>query len=267
MKELLNLINVFNETRGFKLWEESNVLNDFYRRVCELAGVTDDRCSNSVVQHGDSHFFGPLECIYISVSNNAAGEPVENTDVVNGLWISKYPVTSQQFEQIMGYNASGYNGDELPVQLVSWFEAIEFCEAFAEEYDVPARLPTEEEWEYAYRAGNDTLFWWGDEFKSANAWYMKNANSMNSSLGDVSHGPRRVGLVEPNDWGIGDMAGNVWEWCADAVNRDGEPDDNGEYRICKGGSWGSLAESLSASARLVRPARYRTTIIGFRVVF
>ena len=134
-------------------------------------------------------------------------------------------VTQGQYQAVRGNNPSQFKGsDNLPVESVSWLDAVEFCNRLNERekrtpfYRINGkevtilggdgyRLPTEAEWEYACRAGSSTLYPFGDNarFLGEYAWYHENSENKTHPVGQKS----------PNAWGLHDMLGNVWEWCAD----------------------------------------------------
>jgi formylglycine-generating enzyme required for sulfatase activity len=194
----------------------------------------------------------------------------------NAYWISKYEVTQSEYTAIMGNNPSYFNeGGSLPVENVSWHESVAFCEKLTqkerqsgrlpEEYVY--RLPTEAEWEYAARAGSTNRFSYGDDIgyqKSSNyAWTSQNS-------GNKTHA---VGQKTPNSYGIFDMYGNVFEWCADNfalypggnfINYQGP--QSGVDKVYRGGSWGnSPMESRSAARGGIEPST-KLNSFGFRYV-
>ncbi|MDR1315346.1 MAG: formylglycine-generating enzyme family protein [Spirochaetales bacterium] len=204
---------------------------------------------------------------------------------VSDFSISRYEVTQKEYRDIMGTDPSDFKGDTLPVENVSWFDAIEYCnrrslmEKLTPAYTVSGsgdwreitwnreadgyRLPTEAEWEYACRAGTTTPYSSGGSVDSA-GWYWNNSGQTT----------RPVGQKQPNAWGLYDMHGNVWEWCWDWYGEypDGAQADpsgaaSGSGRVLRGGSWGSDARILrSANRDSVTPTPSgRDHIIGFRL--
>ena len=149
--------------------------------------------------------------------------------------MSAFPVTQAQYAQVTGEWPSTARGDRLPVEGVSWWDAVRFCHALShQEQLVPAyrldpdgdgidwdasadgyRLPTEAEWEHACRAGTATAYHFGDDPKDLTdyGWFVDN-----SELPDQEGGYRAVGQKKPNPWGLYDMHGNVAEWCTDGYH-------------------------------------------------
>jgi formylglycine-generating enzyme required for sulfatase activity len=207
--------------------------------------------------------------------------------------MSATEITQAQFKSVMGYNPSYFtNNDNLPVEKASWFEAVIFCNKLSalegldscytttEEEDYFGqkhrkcdfskngfRLPTEAEWEYACRAGTTTKYYPGDDESDLDrvGWYRENCG----------HKTHQVAQKKPNDWGLYDMHGNVWEWCNDwySKNNNNSSGDNptgieaGHDHVLRGGSWPDNAGyCISANSCMIRPS-YKNFGIGFRIVY
>ena len=151
-------------------------------------------------------------------------EKQHQVTITQTFWLGKYEVTQAQWEAVMGNNPSHFkNGNDYPVEMVSWEDAEEFCEKLNKTPSIhrPAGyrfdLPTEAQWEYACRAGTTTAFHFGASLNGKEA----NCDGRNQYGTDVKEGPyvqstTTVGHYNrPNAWGLHDMHGNVWEWCRD----------------------------------------------------
>ena len=172
-------------------------------------------------------------------------------------------VTQGQWEAVMGYNRSNFKGADLPVEKMSWREAVAFCKKLSHNEGERYRLPTEAEWEYACRAGATGAFG-GTGNIDEMAWYADNSE-------EKSH---PVGTKKANGWGLSDMHGNVAEWCSDRYGAEypegGVVDPNGPgegtYRVVRGGSWSHFARACRCAARSSVPESYQLRQTGFRVV-
>ena len=232
---------------------------------------------------------------------DADEKPQHGVTITKGYYMAKFEVTQALFESVMGYNPSVVSkGGDLPVETVSWYEAVEFCNKLSEQegltpvyelsHRTPAtgnkithmtvtvhwdhngyRLPTEAEWEYAAKGGNgspgDFLYSGAniDTIDSA-AWYLVNS-------GNTTHA---VGTKAPNGLGIYDMSGNVWEWCWDQHSMSypsshlSDPkgpgtdtvNSNTATRIMRGGCYSSLAEITRSANRFNHVPNYITDISG-----
>jgi formylglycine-generating enzyme required for sulfatase activity len=189
--------------------------------------------------------------------------------------MAKYEVTQELYEAITGKNPSRWKGPRNSVEMVNWEEAQEFCRKVTAELhqrkllgkDEVIRLPSEAEWEYACRAGTTTRYSFGDSAEELTkyAWFKGNA---------AGNDPP-VGKKLPNAWGVYDMHGYVWEWCADAWHpsyagapADGSPrtSKDAKERVLRGGSWADSADHCRSAFRQHRKAQARSDAIGFRCV-
>jgi formylglycine-generating enzyme required for sulfatase activity len=176
-------------------------------------------------------------------------------------------VTQAQYEAVIGTNPSQFKGPTNPVEMVSWDDAAGFCKKLSEKARQAVRLPTEAEWEYACRAGTKTHFCFGDAEEGLGdyAWY--DANS-----GRTTH---PVGQKKPNAWGLYDVHGNVWQWCADwygdypkGAVTDPQGAVSGSRRVQRGGCWIDNSDYCRVACRFWDIPGYRDYVIGlgFRVV-
>ena len=191
------------------------------------------------------------------MGSKAAEDETPHTVHLSAFIIDKYEVTQEQFEKVMGNNPSGFQGKNLPVEQVTWYEARDYCKA------VGKRLPTEAEWEKAARAESSTVYYWGDKIDDDFAWYWDNSKR-------ITH---TIGSRKPNAFGLHDMSGNVWEWVADYYEDtyyQTSPKENpkgpftSKYRVIRGGSWRDLPEVLRTTRRNYDLPDGRFNHIGFR---
>jgi formylglycine-generating enzyme required for sulfatase activity len=162
-------------------------------------------------------------------------------------FMGKYPMTQEQWEAVMGKNPSYFKGKKRPVENVSWHEANEFCQQLLQKTGKKYRLPSEAEWEYACRAGTTTPFHFGETITTDVANYKGNDTYASAPKGVDREQTTDVGSFPPNRFGLYDMHGNVWEWCADASHDSyrGAPSDgsvwlssgDNRFRLLRGGSW------------------------------
>ena len=184
---------------------------------------------------------------------------------LSGYYIGKYEVTQAQWKAVMGNNPSSFKGDNLPVENVSWNDVQEFIRKLNQLTGKSYRLPTEAEWEYAARGGNNSR---GYKYSGSNnigsvAWNYENCGSTTHPVGSKS----------PNELGIYDMSGNVWEWCQDwygdynsSSQRNPKGPASGSYRVGRGGGWNSFARDCRVSFRDCDSPGYGANDLGFRLV-
>ncbi len=191
--------------------------------------------------------------------------PAEETTVPGPFFISVYEVTQGQFLAVVGKSPARFpprmrNPSAVPVDSVTWDEANDFCRRLTAKEQGRGgayRLPTEAEWEYACRAGTETPFWSGERLVlGEDAIFADEPDPDGKRI--EKNTPYPVGSTRANPFGLFDLHGNVWEWCADQA--DGR-------RVARGGSWREPAvRCRSAARRLLDPAA-REPDVGFRVVF
>ena len=186
-------------------------------------------------------------------------------------YLGKYPVTQEQYQAVMGHNPSNFKSffkdtSKNPVEKVSWNDAQEFCRRLSEKTGKKYRLPSEAEWEYACRAGTQTRYYFGNnEYQLGEyAWYEENSDSKTHP----------VGQKKPNNWGLYDLHGNVWEWCEDGWhgNYENAPKDGSSWndsqrsmRPLRGGSWYSYSGGCRSALRDGFGADYGYDFYCFRL--
>ncbi|WP_293082593.1 formylglycine-generating enzyme family protein [Moorena sp. SIO4A1] len=220
-------------------------------------------------------------------------ESPQHRVTVTSFFMGKYPVTQAQWQAVAALpqvnrelepDPSHFKGKNRPVEQVSWYDAVEFCERLSQYTKRPYRLPSEAEWEYACRAGTTTPFHFGETITTDLANYDGNYTYGSGSKGKYVQETTPVGSFGvANDFGLYDMHGNVWEWCADHwhSNYEDAPTDgsvwedyndndnrNNKRRLLRGGSWYDNPGYCRSGSRLnYLPAlRHLFDYIGFRVV-
>ena len=204
-----------------------------------------------------------------------AEKPAVTVTLRQSFAIARYEVTQELYQTIMGHNPSKWKGRRNSVEMVNWEEANEFCRKATAELrkrklmgaDEEIRLPSEAEWEYACRAGTKSAYSFGDKKADLGdyAWFTGNAKGNDPP----------VGKKKPNAWGLYDMHGYVWEWCADAWSptlkgaaTDGRPRlvKEERQRVLRGGSWADDAEHCRSAFRHHKELDFRSDAVGFRCV-
>jgi formylglycine-generating enzyme required for sulfatase activity len=186
---------------------------------------------------------------------------------LSDFYIGKFQVTQAQWKAIMGDNPSAFIGDDHLVEKVSWNDVQEFIKKLNEKTGQKYRLPTEAEWEYAALGGQKSrgFKYAGSDNLNEVAWYDENSGSKTHP----------VGQKKPNELGLYDMSGNVYEWCADWYGSDyykNSPKNNptgpvnGSSRVMRGGSWYSRADRCRVSSRGSCTPDFRCYFIGFRLL-
>jgi formylglycine-generating enzyme required for sulfatase activity len=213
--------------------------------------------------------------------------PAHRVVISQPFWMGKFQVSQNQWRYIaerlpkagidLDASPSRFKGERLPVEQVSWNDCQEFLARLNAKGDGNVHaLPTEAEWEYACRAGTTTPFSWGETITPEQVNF-----DGTYQYGDAAEGLKRektipVGsLNRPNPWGLHDMHGNVWEWCADWFHEgyyqnspmnDPRGPEFGEERILRGGSWGGIPEYCRSATRGRDAPSARCFDTGLRVV-
>jgi formylglycine-generating enzyme required for sulfatase activity len=194
-------------------------------------------------------------------------KPMHNVTIAKPFAIGKTEVTQKQWYAVMGDNPSHFSDcdDDCPVEQVSWNDVQLFIKKLNVKTAKQYRLPSEAEWEYACRAGNQ-LDYCGSNNADNVSW-----NSTNSGTFFFNR-PQPVASKQANAFGLYDMSGNVWEWVEDSYHDsyDGAPQDgsarmNGSTHVLRGGSWGNDTKYGRAAARSKFTANYRHFSYGFRL--
>jgi formylglycine-generating enzyme required for sulfatase activity len=230
-----------------------------------------------------------------AAEEDRSDDEVQHRVTVSVFYMGKYEVTQAEYEAIMGTNPSKFKGARLPVERVSWYEAVEYCnKRSAKEGLTPAykangdnvawkknangyRLPTEAEWEYACRAGTITPFTTGSNITTGeanyNGNYPYNGNWPYNAKGAYRKTTTDVGSFTANKWGLHDMHGNVYEWCWDwygnypsGAQTDPAGAVPGADRVVRGGSWDSNGRNLRSAHRGYGGPGDRLRDLGFRLV-
>jgi len=237
-------------------------------------------------KHGD-RWRNPLgiEFVYIRPGAFTMGspgdEPYRQDDetqhrvvLSKGFWLGVTEITQKQWNDLMGPNFCYFEGDNVPIESVTWHDAMTFCRRLSKKEHHTYRLPTEAEWEYACRAGTTTAFHYGDHITTKQV----NFDGRVYFYGTETEGTFLFRVVPvksypPNPWGLYDMHGNVGEWCADWYGPypSGEVTDpkgpqEGKSRVIRGGCWQSYQRDLRCARRLAHDPTMMHYTYGFRVV-
>ncbi|MBN2833583.1 MAG: formylglycine-generating enzyme family protein [Candidatus Delongbacteria bacterium] len=234
--------------------EEEYILNEFLEEVfgnaySDKSNLSDnkkeeitDLVGSMVLVEGGTFKMG-------SNVGSIVEKPIHNV-TVSDFFICKTEITQAQFKAIMGNNPSSFKGDNNPVETVSWNDAVEFCKKLSKKEGVTYRLPTEAEWEYAARGGNRSR---GYKYSGSD-----NIGIVAEYNGNNNKSTNPVGGKQPNELGIYDMTGNVWEWCSDRYadnyynncpSNNPKGPNSGSYRVLRGGSWSDFAGNCHVTFR------------------
>ena len=229
-------------------------------------------------------------------------DEVRHTVTVHDFYMSAYEVTQEEYAEITGSNPSSFSGDNLPVEMVSWMDAVRYCNALSEKegltpaYTVEGqtvtwnraadgyRLPTEAEWEYACRAGTETPFNTETSISAEEANYYGHypyeiednyfsQGNLTTKPGEYRQATVAVDSFSPNSWGLYNMHGNVGEWVWDYYgdyNTSGQTDptgaETGTLRVYRGGGWNDFAKNMRSAYRAAFDQDKGSFNIGIRLV-
>jgi sulfatase modifying factor 1 len=212
--------------------------------------------------------------------NRGRDETQHEVTLTQGFYLGKYEVTQEQWGRVMGSNPSNFKEPSLPVEKVSWEDAMNFCQKLTQMEKTSGRLleghvytlPTEAQWEYACRAGTTTATSFGDSLSSSHANFDGNYPYGNAAKGPYLRKTTKVGSYPANAWGFHDMHGNVYEWCSDwygdypggsASDPVGPPD--GTDRVSRGGCWFYGGRNMRSAYRDGFTPGTRSFNLGFRL--
>ena len=210
-------------------------------------------------------------------------------------WLGQMAVTQAQYQAVMGRNPATFRGANRPVEIVSWVDAVEFCQRLSQQVGQEFRLPSEAEWEYACRSHCSTdantpetlpPFHCGATITTDLANYRGTDYDYGGQLVSGSYGAgskgiyreqtTKVGSFPPNAFGLYDLHGNVWEWCLDHWhdNYEAAPTDGSAWltetetanRMVRGGAWNNAPQACRSAYRLNNAPGNRAYSIGFRIV-
>ncbi len=233
-----------------------------------------------------------MKFLYVPAGTFIMGSPLQEphrykneiqhqVSITKPFYIQSTEVTLRHWRTLMGkrFFSRRKGKNEMPVVEVSWYDCMKFIKKLNAMNEGAYRLPTEAEWEYACRAGSKSAYSWGDNIDCRKAMYGNNHLDYDECVecmrlkGITTDFPAPVKSFQPNAWGLYDMHGNVWEWCADWYGgysekalKDPYGPDSGDNKVRRGGSWFKYGYSCrSANRAHGNPStRYRTT--GFRLV-
>ena len=239
---------------------ESSAKEDIYHAFNEIYGVMPYE-PEMVFVEGGSFFMGEHD----ELSSFYDAKPIHRV-TLSSFKIGKYEVTQGQWEYVMGNNPSAFKkGNNYPVEQVNWYDAQEYISRLNQLTGKNYRLPTEAEWEYAARGRGYFLNFSGSNNPWEVAWFPASVS--------ISFSTQPVGTKAPNQLGIHDMSGNVWEWCndwfgsytsSDQTNPKGP--ESGVHRVLRGGSWKHDVDGCRVYYRGEATPESRDNSFGFRVV-
>lgn len=283
-KEIINMTVDKNGPKSNLLPRESNdkpVINT----VSNIKNADQNTNKNTLNIETASSFMKKMVLIpsgtfFMGSENGEIDERPVHQVVVKSFYIGKFEISQKEWNEIMSSNPSSFKGNNLPVENISWFDALNFCNELSEKEGLEKvyefngnnvicnfkasgyRLPTEEEWEYAARGGVQDLLYAGSNEANIVSWYNVNSTGMTNETGQK----------QANYFGLYDMSGNASEWCWDIYGAyfDNEENNAGvlissKARVVRGGNWGNNDTYLRVSARNYFAPHVKNSGVGFRV--
>ncbi len=200
--------------------------------------------------------------------------PMHRVKLTRGFWLADTACSQALWMAVMGKNPSHFRGDDRrPVEQVSWDDVQEFFWALQKRLPegLQADLPTEAEWEYACRAGTPTPFSFGGQISPEKVNYHGGRPYAGGAEGEARRATVAVGSLPANGWGLYEMHGNVWEWCADGMReytaqaQEDPVGPAGGRRVLRGGAWFYLGRSCRSAQRLAFEPGFADHSLGFRL--
>ncbi|MDD5089898.1 MAG: formylglycine-generating enzyme family protein [Candidatus Wallbacteria bacterium] len=192
--------------------------------------------------------------------------PMHTVDITRGFWLGKFELTQEQWNAVMEYNPSHFQGPRRPVEQVTWIDCQTLIARLNKLGTGKFRLPTEAEWEYACRAGTTTEYYWGDDMNHDFCWYTESSDSQTHD----------VGMKHPNDWGFFDMCGNVCEWVSDWYDANyyktsplqdpTGPSQIMKYKVFRGGGWHYFGHNCRSASRGYGTPAHVYSNFGLRIL-
>ncbi len=198
--------------------------------------------------------------------------PAHEVTITHDFFLGCYETTQEQYATVMQHNLSFHKGENFPVEQVTWHQAVEFCRRLSQLPEEQSagrsyRLPTEAEWEYACRGGSKEPYKWSVQ--------RRENDQTGAAAGILPDLPvQSVGQYSPNEFGLYDMRGNVWEWCSDWFRRDyysvspsldPQGPAHGYIKVVRGSDWTFVGEGCKLSTPMMPPWE-SVRFVGFRVV-
>jgi formylglycine-generating enzyme required for sulfatase activity len=283
-KQELETLKEEQEKKLLSAAEEEKRLADEKKAKEELA-IAAALAEEKRIARANAHYVEPVMILIKAGSftmgsddGNEDEKPPHTATIDKDFYIGRFEVTNVEYKEFIRATKKktmippNWTTDMQPAVGVSWDDANAYAAWLSDLTQKKYRLPTEKEWEYAARAGATTRYYWGDRDTShrKDAWrkeYPDNAHSyawVKTNAEDITH---TVGEKKPNQWGLHDILGNVWEWCSDSYSENyNAPAEEESLKIIRGGSWFSTPEELTLSHRGSNVTDFTSYSIGFRLV-